>query len=76
MKGAVIGIIVVALIIAGIAYLMLPKEQVIIDTTAFVLESKEYSRELKAGQIIHVDLEVVEGEPVTFTIWNDDTMQT
>ena len=76
MKEAIVGIIVVVLIIAAAASMLLPKEQVIIDTTAFVSESREYSKELEGGQVIHVDLEVVSGEPVTFTIWNDDTGQT
>jgi hypothetical protein len=59
-KGTIVGIIAAVLIIVVVAYfVMRPKEQVILDETASVyLDTKEYQRELKAGQIIHVTVTV------------------
>ena len=71
-------IIAVVLIVVGVGvgvYLALPKEQVVIDTTTFVSEERHYPAELKAGQVIHVDIEVIEGGPVVVSVWNDSTAE-
>lgn len=73
MKGAIVGIaIALAIGVAG-AYLLLPKEQgeqVIIDETASVyLDPKQYSRELEAGQVIHVYAKVDQYPADVYEAW-------
>ena len=80
----IVGIVVVVLVIVAVAALfaMLPKEQVIIDNTAFIVgsfesqgycSSQEYSRNLKTGQVIRIDVEVKIGGPVLVQVRNEDT---
>lgn len=76
-KGAIVGIVIaLAVVVVGAGiYFVLPREkgEVIIDGTASVyLDTKEYLRDLEAGQAIHIYVKVDQHPADVSEAWSVD----